>query len=63
MFRFTDKEDSVGVGVYDVILKYDRGRYMLTMGRTQEPLCKKFRGVTDLKWLSAPLLVPPFLLG
>lgn len=45
MFRFTDKEDSVGVGVYDVILKYDRGRYMLTMGRKQEPLCKKFRGL------------------
>jgi hypothetical protein len=33
MFRFTDKEDRVGVGVYDVILKYDPGRYMLTMGR------------------------------
>ena len=48
MFRFTDKEDSVGVGVYDVILKYDRGRYMLTMGRKQEPLCQKLRGVTDL---------------
>lgn len=28
-FRFTDKEDRVGVGVYDVILKYDPGRYML----------------------------------
>lgn len=38
-FRFTDKEDRVGVGVYDVILKYDPGRYMLTMGRKQEPLC------------------------
>ena len=48
MFRFTDKEDRVGVGVYDVILKYDPGRYMLTMGRKQEPLCKSFRGVTDL---------------
>ena len=47
-FRFTDKEDRVGVGVYDVILKYDPGRYMLTMGRKQEPLCKLFRGVTDL---------------
>lgn len=35
-----DKEDRVGVGVYDVILKYDPGRYMLTMGRKQEPLCK-----------------------
>lgn len=46
-FRFTDKEDRVGVGVYNVILKYDPGRYMLTMGRKQEPLCKKFRGVTD----------------
>ena len=46
-FRFTDKEDRVGVGVYDVILKYDPGRYMLTMGRKQEPLCKKYRGVTD----------------
>lgn len=33
MFRFTDKEDRVGVGVYDVILKYNPGRYMLTMGR------------------------------
>jgi len=43
-FRFTSKEDRVGVGVYDVILKYDPGRYMLTMGRKQEPLCKKFRG-------------------
>ena len=40
MFRFTDKEDRVGVGVYDVILKDDPGRYMLTMGRKQEPLCK-----------------------
>lgn len=48
MFRFTDKEDRVGVGVYDVILKYDPGRYMLTMGRKQEPLCQKCRGVTDL---------------
>ena len=48
MFRFTDKEDRVGVGVYDVILKYDPGRYMLTMGRKQEPLCKKCRGVQDL---------------
>lgn len=46
-FRFTSKEDRVGVGVYDVILKYDPGRYMLTMGRKQEPFCKKFRGVTD----------------
>lgn len=46
-FRFTDKEDRVGVGVYDVILKYDPGRYMLTMGRKQEPLCNKYRGVTD----------------
>lgn len=45
MFRFTDKEDRVGVGVYDVILKYDPGRYMLTMGRKQEPLCKKCRGL------------------
>ena len=36
----TDKEDRVGVGVYDVILKYDPGRYMLTMGRKREPLCK-----------------------
>ncbi|KAG8362744.1 hypothetical protein BUALT_BualtUnG0037500 [Buddleja alternifolia] len=35
MFRFTDKEDRVGVGVYDVILKYDPGRYMLTMGAFQ----------------------------
>jgi len=48
MFRFTDKKDRVGVGVYDVILKYDRGGYLLTMGRKQEPLYKKFRGVTDL---------------
>lgn len=48
MFRFTDKEDRVGVGVYDVILKYAPGRYMLTMGRKQEPLCKKLRGVTDI---------------
>lgn len=47
MFRFTDKEDRVGVGVYDVILKYDPGRYMLTMGRKQEPLCKKFRDLLD----------------
>lgn len=46
-FRFTDKEDRVGVGVYDVILKYDPGRYMLTMGRKQEPLCnvKNFGGL------------------
>lgn len=49
MFRFTDKEDRVGMGVYDVILKYDPGRYMLTMGRKQEPFCKKCRGVTDLQ--------------
>jgi len=42
--RFTDKEDRVGAGVYDVILKYDPG---LTMGRKQEPLCKSFRGFTD----------------
>lgn len=48
MFRFTFEEDRVGVGVYDVILKYDTGRYMLTMGRKQEPFCKKDRGVTDL---------------
>lgn len=48
MFRFTFEEDRVGVGVYDVILKYDTGRYMLTMGRKQEPFCKKYRGVTDL---------------
>ena len=41
MFRFTDKEDRVGVGVYDVILKDDPGRYMLTMGRKQEPFCQK----------------------
>ena len=47
-FRFTDKEDRVGVGVYDVILKDDPGRYMLTMGRKQEPFCQKCRGVTDL---------------
>lgn len=39
-FRFTDKEDRVGVGVYDVILKYHPGIYMLIMGRKQEPLCK-----------------------
>lgn len=47
MFRFTDKEDRVGVGVHDVILKYDPGRYMLTMGRKQEPLCyvNKFGGL------------------
>lgn len=45
MFRFTDKEDRVGVGVYDVILKYDPGRYMLTRGRKQETLCIKCRGV------------------
>lgn len=48
MFRFTDKEDRVGVGVYDVILKYDPGRYMLTMGRKQETLCKKCRGVKEI---------------
>jgi len=48
-FRFTDKEDRVGVGVYDVILKYDPGRYMLTMGRGRKllPFCKEIRGVTD----------------
>ncbi len=40
MFRFTDKEDRVEVGVYGVMLKYDPGRCMLTMGRKQEPLCK-----------------------
>jgi len=28
-----------------VILKYDPGRYMLTMGRKQEPLFFKFRGL------------------
>lgn len=45
MFRFTDKEDRVGKGVYDVILKDDLGRYMLTMGRKQEPFCQKCRGL------------------
>lgn len=48
MFRFTDKEDRVGVGVYDMRLKYDPRRYMLTMGRKQEALFKEFREVTDL---------------
>ena len=28
-----------------MILKYDPGRYMLTMGRKQEPLFLKFRGL------------------
>lgn len=52
MFRFTDKEDRVGVGVYDVIHKQqasmtrgDNAHYGL--GR-KEPFCQKCRGVTDL---------------
>lgn len=31
-----------------MILKYDPGSYMLTMGRKQEAIKKEFRGVTDL---------------
>lgn len=55
MFRFTDKEDRVGVGVYDMILKYDPRRYMLTMGRKQEALFKfkEFREVTDLLYYAS----------
>lgn len=30
----------IELGWGDVRLKYDPGRYMLTMGRKQEPLCK-----------------------
>lgn len=45
MFRFTDKEDRVGVGVYDVILLYDPGRKMRNSKRKQEPCCQKFRGL------------------
>lgn len=44
-FRFTDKEDRVGVGVYDVILKYDPGRYMLTMGESRNPYVNNFGGL------------------
>ena len=62
MFRFTDKEDSVGVGVYDVILKYDRGRYMLTMGRKQEPLCKKLN-LKISKWKNELFCSPLSLKG
>ncbi|PKU59067.1 hypothetical protein MA16_Dca028078 [Dendrobium catenatum] len=47
MFRFTYKEDIVGVEVYDVILEYSsmtRGERCATQNGSRH-LCKKFRGL------------------